>query len=47
MTKDDILAELRILKEQSQEKFEITEQMLVNELMNIAFFVCDFSDDGR
>jgi hypothetical protein len=32
------LAELRTLKEQSQEKFEITEQMLVNELMNIAFF---------
>ncbi len=38
LTKDDILAELKIIKEQSQEKFELTEQMLVNELMSIAFF---------
>lgn len=37
-TNDDILFELRKLKEQSQEKFQITEQMLVNELMSIAFF---------
>lgn len=38
LTNDDILHELRILKEKSQEKFDLTEQMLVNELMNIAFF---------
>lgn len=38
MTNDDILHELKILKEKSQEKFEMTEQMLINELMNIAFF---------
>lgn len=38
MTNDDILHELKIIKEQSQEKFELTEQMLINELMNIAFF---------
>lgn len=38
LTNDNILSELKKLKEESQEKFEITEQMLVNELMNIAFF---------
>lgn len=37
-TNDDILHELKILKEKSQEKFDVTEQMLVNELMSIAFF---------
>ncbi len=38
LTNDNILDELKRLKAESQEKFDVTEQMLVNELMNIAFF---------